>query len=677
MSPGLAGPLELCPRQGERCEELTTATVKRPEAATSGSWAATASANVPALGVTLAILLLAYVVLGAAGAIVLVSTWILAAGLGRTFDGLKGPASWAGGVVGTFGILLASSALIRVMSPRLHGTVVNTAIIIAPAILGVCLLACARIRDDERPRLSHSLTAVPAAITATFLTVAGLVGSLGKYNNIAWAMSGDARNHVAIFRGILADGGVGISTFVEYPAGVSAFTAILAGAGDRSGSVDEIMLNDVRAMASTYILAAIAIGILTAAALLEIRRPGVSVGERISWPMFATLLVASSCAGTGFVLGMALDDGFLSAYGALPVSIAGVVLGLRCFSARLHGLVPFLFLALTVPLAFVSWTMIAIVPTAILVSAIAAAVGDLYRQPRDVKSSCGPQAGLIRMWWWSAIAVSIAGLVAIAFVVVRFLPRLEASFILTGSSKVPYRLMIVVLLLVAVSIAVATRGQNVSRQMIVPLAACGAGGLLVIWLVGLPGPGVTWTYYALKTNWLVSSSLLWLLFVPIVLWTEDSSSYSRARDRFGIGTVSVSLAVLMLCGSATTSQAPLLPAARGWVQPSSEVVEQAMEGASIETPFVFWNWSDPGNDRLGNFWGALAWGSDPSGEYLELPGIPGGARLWAYFAGGETDELCELVMGAPGITVYTRDDGLEAELASSCSAGNVMVLDQG
>ena len=661
---------------------MTTETVERPEAALSGGWSATASRNGRALRVALALLPLAllplaYVVLGAAGSIVLVSAWILAAGLGRTFEGLKGSASWAGGVVGTFGIVLASSALVGFVSPRLHGTVVNSAMIIAPAILGMCLLSYARLRDKERFRRSRSHTAVPVAITAMFLAVAALVGSLGRFNNVAWAMSGDARNHIAIIRGILTDGGVGISTFVEYPAGVSAFTAILAGAGDRSGSVDEVMFNDVRAMASTYILAAIAIGVLTAAALLEIRRPGASVGGRVSWPMFATLLVASSCAGTGFVLGMALDDGFLSAYGALPVSIAGVVLGLRCFSARLDGLVPFLFLATTVPLAFVSWTLIAIVPAAILVSAIAAAVRDVYRQRRHgIESSLGPQARSMRRWWLLAIAVSIIGLVAIACVIVRFLPRLEASFILSGSSQKPNNLMIVVLLLVAVSIAVATRGRKVSRQMVVPLAACGAGGLLVIWLVGLPGPGVTWTYYALKTSWLVSSSLLWVLFAPIVLWVEDSSPSSRARDRLGIGALSMSLAVLMLCGSATTSQAPVLPAARGWTQPSSEVVEQAMEGASAEAPFVFWKWSDPGDDRLGNFWGALAWGSSPSGDYLELPGVPGGVRLWAYFEGGETHELCELVMGAPGITVYTRNDGLEAELASSCPAGTVTVLDE-
>ena len=235
-------------------------------------------------------------------------------------------------------------------------------------------------------------------------------------------------------------------------------------------------------------------------------------------------------------------------------------------------------------------------------------------------------------------------------------------------------MMIVVLLLVAVSVALASRASVISLQMIVPIAAGIAGGLVVLWLVGLSGPGITWTYYALKTNWLVSGSLLWVLFVPIVLWAESESAIASVRDRFGVGAVSMSIAVLMLSGSATSAQAPVVAAARGWTQPSADVVERAVDGADVDSPFIFWDWSDPGNDRLGNFWGALAWGSDAAGDFLELPGVPGGVRLWAYMEMGETHELCELILGAPGIVVYTRNGDLEGELAASCSAGDMTVL---
>ena len=233
--------------------------------------------------------------------------------------------------------------------------------------------------------------------------------------------------------------------------------------------------------------------------------------------------------------------------------------------------------------------------------------------------------------------------------------------------------MLVVLLLVALAVGIAMRGHVASRQMIVPISAGLAGGLVLLWMVGLPGPGMTWTYYALKTNWLVSSCLLWVLFVPTVLWIEGRPTSVPVRDRRGVSAVSMSLVVLLLSGSAASAQTPVLPAARGWFHPSDEVIGQVVEGARAGSPFILWEWSDPGDDRLGNFWAALAWGSSPSGDSLELPGVQGGVGLWAYLETGETRQLCELIMGAPGIVVHTRNGDLESELVDTCPAGEMTV----
>lgn len=663
----------------EECSEVVIVKMSSPQDVVSRPWTSDATkssaARLSAIIIGLGLLALAFVVLGLAGSAAFFSAWILAAGLGRAFRGLRGSAAWAGGIVGTFGLVLAGSAVLRSVSPREHGMAANMAVILVPAFLGLCLLLYAVRHGVNGPRYSRSYSLVPAVISTGFLTVAGGVGALGKYRDIVWAMSGDARNHVSITRRILAGGGVDISTFADYPAGVNAFAAVLAGAGDRSGSVGTVMLNDVRAMASTYVLAAIAIGVLIAAALLELRRLDLRHGSRISWPLFGTLLVASASAGTAFMLGTALDDGFLSAYGALPVSIAAVVFGLRYFSNRLGGLMPFLFLGVTVPLAFVCWTMIAVVPAAILTSAILAATNDsLKSRAHWFNSRSDAPIELMCVGWRLAIAAGATGLISIVCVVALHLPKLEERFILSGSSKIPYSMMIVVLLLVAVSVAFASRASVISLQMIVPIAAGIAGGVVVLWLVGLPGPGITWTYYALKTNWLVSGSLVWVLFVPIVLWAESESFPASVRDRSGVGAISVSIAVLMLSGSATTAQAPVVAAARGWVQPSADVVQRAVDGADSDDPFIFWDWSDHGNDRLGNFWGALAWGSDAGGDFLDMPGIPGGVRAWAYMEMGETHELCELILEAPGMVVYTRNSDLQGELAASCSAGDMTVL---
>ncbi|HEY5515464.1 MAG TPA: hypothetical protein VIK12_04590, partial [Pengzhenrongella sp.] len=120
---------------------------------------------------------------------------------------------------------------------------------------------------------------------------------------------------------------------------------------------------------------------------------------------------------------------------------------------------------------------------------------------------------------------------------------------------------------------------------------------------------------------------------------------------------------------------PVLAAARGWGSPSAEAVADSIEAADRGKPYAFWAWSDAGDDRLANFWAALAWSTDDDGEWVTSPGAERSFPLWAYFADGTTiTTLCDLVEAEPGITVYTRDEDLDLDLEATCPAAEAELV---
>jgi hypothetical protein len=286
--------------------------------------------------------------------------------------------------------------------------------------------------------------------------------------------------------------------------------------------------------------------------------------------------------------------------------------------------------------------------------------------------------GAGRALWWAAIGCSVATLAAITIAVVSALPKLEASLRSTGATRTPYRYMVVVLLFLACAAALVIGRGAARRQMVLAIVSAVAGLVTLLWLLRLSGPGITWSYYAVKTSWLVCGTLFWVPFAPVVLWySRDDEPVRMLGDRAlrTLAAASAATAALLLVGSATTAPEPLLTAASGWNQPAARVVDEAIRSADHGDPFVFWEWSDPGNDRLGNFWAVLAWASTSSGHFTELPGVPGGFSYWSYMVGSQTSELCTLVKGAPGIDVLTSDDGLGGELQQTCpgAAADVMI----
>lgn len=616
----------------------------------------------------------ALVVLGVPGALALGSAGLLAAATARVAPGMRGAASWAAGVVLEVGLVVGMSAALALVSPRLHGQAVHLALLASPALLATTVILLTR--RSERGTGGHPWQwQIPALVTAAVLAVAGAVATRGPLHDIAWAMSGDARNHVAIMRGLLHDGGLTLDAVRAYPAAVNTIGAVLAGAGDRSGSAGQVILNDAGAMATTYLLAAIAIGVLLAGAVIECSS---SVdAARITWPTRVTALVAASGAGSPLVLGTAITDGFLSGYGALALALSAVVLALRVCGDVRHGLVPFVLLVAATGLTFASWTILAVVPAALTVLTTVLAVATLRtRRPAVTRADRASALG-----WWLAIAGGVALLGGIALTVSYAWDRLVAVFVNPGASRAPHAMLLVVLGLMALgSLFGAPRGAA-RRRTLVPVVAAAAGGAVLIWLLRLPGDGVTWSYYAQKTHWLVSASLLWVPFAAVAQWVTrvPPSRDAAPRWRAGLAAGASASAVLVILGTATAAPEPLRAAASGWDLPTAEAVGEAVEAADTGEPYILWNLLDPGNDRLGNFWAVLAWGSDPSGEYLDLPSGPDAFVVWAYMATGQIPELCTLVADVPGIDIYTTDRDLGSELRTTCpgAVADVLVQDEG
>lgn len=605
---------------------------------------------------------------------------LLSAAVGGLVPGLRGPAAWAAGVILEVGLVLGASAAIAFVTPHPQPRLVHLAILLLPNAAGLVGLAvCARrfVAGGARvsgQHLPHLLArGVPGIIVGSALLVMLAVSATGEHHNIAWAMSGDARNHVSVMRGLLADGGLTVEALRSYPAAVNAFAAEVAGASDRSGTARDLILTDVRALASTYVLGAIATATLLAGALLELLPRGERLHRRSVAAIAVTVLVGGAAAASPLALGFALADGFLSAYCSLPLALAGVVLALRYYREPSDGAAAMLFLIAAVPLTFMGWTLLAVVPLALLGAVTATASWRLVRGRRSGERRVGRSS---RVLWWILVGAAVLLSLAIGALVYSYRARLVAQFVLPGTSRSVHPFLLVVAALVALSTLVIAGRSAVRRQMVVPLVVALAGGLTLIWLTRLPGPGVTWTYYAHKTNWLVSVVLVWVLIAPVVLWlsardVERTPTAHPEREgpwRTSAAAGLVSAAVVLLAGSATSAPEPLLGAARGWSQPSAEVVVVALDAADDDEPYVLWEWADPGNDRLANFWSVLAWGAASDGEYSNLPGLEGGIYLWAYFQTSEITSLCAIAEASPGLDIYTRTDPAEllAQLDAAC-----------
>jgi hypothetical protein len=612
----------------------------------------------------LAAVALALITIGLPATLVLAGGWLLAVGLGRAVLGITSPASWAAAVVVEVVVLSGISGLVALVSPRPHDRVVDLAILATPALLGVVLWIATAFSNPQR-RIATPGALVGIALTVVFVGLGTVrwVASLGRDYGVAWAMSGDSRNEVFTMRSILAGGGLTVHQLRAYPAVVDNLMALISAAGGRTGlRPGDLMLHDAQAVASTYVLAGIAVALLLVAALIELL-PGAARSSPTQVPL-GTLVVLSACAITSaspLVLGTALNGGFVDAYATLPVVISALVVALRFCSEP--SPLPLAVLGLATIVTLFSWSILAIAPGALVVFVAVLALRQSTRERSPWRAS----------WpWIGAGIVGMGGLLVTIGVVVSQRDRLRAQFVVPGAIITPQTRLIDILGLLALGLALTGRDRVRWLQMGASLVVVIAGVITLRWLISLPQSGTAWTYYAVKTLWLTVSALIWLGFAPVLLAIIARSTASSGR-RWRTETVSVvgaaswSGVVLIIIGFGTTATDPLPMARAGWDQPSAAVVAEVVAAANTYPRFVLWQWADIGNERLGNFWASLAWDSTPDGTLIPYPpGLPGGLELWAYFETGSMSQLCTVVKAVPDITVITANSHLPSQLQPVC-----------
>jgi hypothetical protein len=89
--------------------------------------------------------------------------------------------------------------------------------------------------------------------------------------------------------------------------------------------------------------------------------------------------------------------------------------------------------------------------------------------------------------------------------------------------------------------------------------------------------------------------------------------------------------------------------------------------ADAGKPFLLWGVTDPGNERLGNFWAVLTWAYDDTATPRAYPPTEGaGMANWAYLEQDTIEDLCAAARGVRGLEVVSQDRTLSGQLAKSC-----------
>jgi hypothetical protein len=607
---------------------------------------------------------LSIISLGLPATLLLVGGWLLAAACSRLVPGLDGPVSWAAGVVLEVSLVSALSGVLAIVSGREHGSGPNLLVLGLPVLLGAVGVALGAWRDRGRETAplesrTRARPVIAATVVAAGLIVPMWIASHGVDFRVAWALSGDSRNHVLIVRQILGAGGLTTTELRGYPADIDAITALISGAGHRGGLLPgRLMMHDIHALVATYVVTGIALATLIVAALLELLPKAVARARRLPAAIVVIVLLASSLSVSALVLGTSLQDGYLSSYATVPLVLAAMVLALRFCSDPSPA--AFLLLGPAAILAFFGWTLLAVMPMALVIAACGVL---LFRARTGTK--------LLTPSWVVAGVVTVGAELMLIGILLTHVTLLHTQFVEAGTITPPQPDILWLLGFLAIGLLAAAPRGALRWQLIVPVTAAAAGGATVKFLIWLSPDGKSWTYYAWKTLYLTSSSLLWVAFVPAVMAVTRREPATGYGWRSGAGRTLVgaalSLSVLVLVPWSTTLTSPIDKAKTGWTQPSAGIITETARVADRGQPFVLWHWSDPGNERLGEFWAALTWSYDSHQVAKVLgPTLPNGFAYWAYFEGSTPKDLCAVARAVNGINVITHDAKVRAELDATC-----------
>jgi hypothetical protein len=576
-------------------------------------------------------------------ALFLAGVWVYAAGINRFVPALSGPVSWVAGMVIESMFLTGESGVLALVVPHSHPQWVYVVVLLIPLVLaGVLdwyLPASGRLVSRRK---ASRVSGEPYLALVTVVLIEAMFEAIKLHGHdfgLTWFMTGDARNQVVGTRQVLAAGGITLKELKSYPAIINALSAIFDGAGGRDNlSSAVLMVRDVQAMVATVVLCCVGIALCFMAAIAETFPRADRYARRLPLYLSIPLGAAGSVSIGAFILGLGSSGGFLSAMGCLVFALASLVLGMRM--VQHYDNIALIVVTLAMFLVVGSWTLLVVVPVAAMVAGFVGGARRLIQlhiatpRSRDEKLTA------------LTIGFSMFCLVGVVAGLLLNGSTLMSQVKTAGGIVAPNPRIFDWLGIVIVAVVVFAPG---AQQRLVRLLLLGEFALLavvVVWMYSIHPGGVSWSYYATKMIWLATAMVVWAPFVLLIdVMRRIDPLIRRVRPRavaHVVVAVVGSSGVLWGISHETPYPFPWHWAFVGSTFPTPRMIEAVTEQANQGGPFVFWAYSSPADEKLGNFWSALTWDYNTNGTVkpttaaMDFP-------TWASAENGSFASLCQVV----------------------------------
>jgi hypothetical protein len=518
-------------------------------------------------------------------------------------------------------------------------------LLVSTAVLLRCLM-----RTNGDP-LFRSIDKKVMAGAAAFFVCLGLcivTFNKGLGHFLAWAASGDSRNHVQAIYSLSSQGFISPESlsFPQLSTTISTFlnSGMLTYLGENSR---ERLIGDLTSYALTWLLAISLLG-FSFASIWES-----TLDEQASLIQVSILVPASLIAISSIALGTNLRGGFISA-SAASISVALAVGLLFDSTVKSSGEYVFV-IVVAILLAIFSWTLIILAVFFLLLPLIWNWVEygqGIYRKSLKLTSillllSIGALA------YSKTFATKLSEVVNLSGSIVAMDPRF-------------YTVAIVVLLTLTLL------SKSVDSSWTLKTLFVGSAGLASIFLLKSISDLAygDWNYYTLKMMMVIFIGFLpaVFIFVPIALMILNKHYEASGASLLA---AHASITILVFIGTELISPIPKALASMnsGWVKPDPTSLGLVLEQDNDpENPTVLfgWNPSDPDVTRMANFW---------LGAYAK-PLVP--FQDWSNIQNPEDDVLifCKLNEAYPSMTVLTRNQELQKSMNNVCPNEKIKVLYQ-
>jgi hypothetical protein len=562
-------------------------------------------------------------------------------------------------------ILTGESGALAIVAPHAHPQWVYIVVLLVPLV--VAFAAHWRLSAGPRPRTmkpSPAVSGEPLLAMMCVVLVEAMFEAIKLHGHdfgLTWFMTGDARNQVVGTRQILSAGGITLKEMTSYPALVNAICAVFDGAGGRSNlSAAALMVRDVQAMVATVILICVGVALCFIAAVSETYTRAERYSRRLPLYLVIPLGACGSISIGALFLGLGSSGGFLSAMGCLVFALAALVLGMRI--AGDYENLTLLTITFALFLVVGSWTFVVVVPALALVVGFVSG-GRRLKELRRVS----PESNDAR-WTKFTLAFSFLSLLGVVGALLLNGATLVAQLkspggIVAGNPRIFDWLGVAVVAVVAVAPG--------PRQRLVRLLLLGEFvvlAALVAWMHTFHPGGVPWSYYATKMLWLATCTVVWIPFVLLTDVMRKVDQWVRRAGSRALTHLAMALAgssgLLWGVSHETPYPFPWHWAFIGSTFPTPMMIQKVVSESNAGVPFVFWQYSVPADDKLGDFWSALTWDYSANGTIKPTTATVA-FPTWASGEQGALSQLCQIVSDYR-LRVVTKNPRLVPTLLLTC-----------